>query len=68
LILKENIIVKGKIFASMFTHSKERVVRRGKIQCECPQVTCGGDIKKLLDVISYYIHEIHFLNEFIESK
>jgi hypothetical protein len=52
----------------MLTHSKERVVRMGKIKCECPQVTCGDDIKKLLDATSYYIDEIHFLNDFIKSK
>ncbi len=40
----------------MFIHSKERVVKKGKIKCS-PQVMCGVDIKRLLDDTSHYINE-----------
>jgi hypothetical protein len=36
----------------MFTHSKEKMVKRGKTKCP-PQVMCGVDIKFLLNAIFY---------------
>jgi len=36
----------------MFTHFKERVVKKDKIKCP-PQVMCEGDIKNLLNIILY---------------
>jgi hypothetical protein len=41
----------------MFMHSKERVVKKGKIKCP-PQVMRGVDIRRLLYDI------IHNINEF----
>jgi len=39
----------------MFTHSKERMVKKGAKQNVHPQVMCGVDIKRLLNVIFYLI-------------
>jgi hypothetical protein len=42
----------------IFTHFKERMVKKDKIKCP-PQVMCGGDIKK---IVKY--HFILNINEF----
>jgi hypothetical protein len=55
LIEKEKAIKKAK---KIVTHSKDRLVKRGKIECH-PQIMCGGDIRILLNVISHYINEFN---------
>jgi hypothetical protein len=53
----------------MFTHFKERVVKKGKIICALNfQVICGLNIKRLLDGTSYYMNEFDGSNEFIKSN
>jgi hypothetical protein len=47
--VKERMINKEK---KMFTHVKERMIKKDKIKCP-PQVMCGGDIKRLLNIILY---------------
>jgi hypothetical protein len=40
----------------MFTHSKNKVIKRGKIKCP-PQGMCGDNVKRLLDGTFHNINE-----------
>jgi hypothetical protein len=53
----------------MFTYSKERVVRRDKINFLAPKPMCGSDIKKLWNATFLLnINEFDLQNEFIKSN